>query len=430
MSEYDGFKYEVNCPIFKYHIEKGISEPYPNHIKVVRKYQTIFPHKNRTYIDIGGHIGTTALPYSRMFQNVYVYEPNRENYELLTKNIFNNKVLNITSVPKGIYNEECKGLILQHGNNSGCYYFHKQEDGEISCITLDSQKHKDVDFIKIDIEGAEFFALEGGIETIKKYKPLIHLEINGLSERNYNIESNKIFNFVKELGYVLFSKPDDNNYFFYYPELERIIYSFWTGSNQMSDNRKRCMEQFKNTSGCTTKLISSEILNEYILDSNPLHPAYQYLSETHKADYLRTYFMHFYGGGYSDIKMTCGDWNDAFKSIEDRPEMLASGYTEMDAGCIAYTPYCQYYKDLIGNGAYIFHPNTDLTKEWYNSMLSLLDSKLEKLKENPAQNPQDCSYPYPIEWNEMLGRIFHKICYDYKDKLLHTVPYPIFQNYR
>lgn len=34
----------------------------------------------------------------------------------------------------------------------------------------------------------------------------------------------------------------------------------------------------------------------------------------------------------------------------------------------------------------------------------------------------------PIEWNEMLGRIFHRVIYNYKNKILNTLPISIFYN--
>ena len=66
-------------------------------------------------------------------------------------------------------------------------------------------------------------------------------------------------------------------------------------------------------------------------------------------------------------------------------------------------------------------------------MIKLLDNKYTSLKENPAKSNYDCSPSksgYPIEWNELLGRIFHKVSYNYKDKILQTLPQPIFEKYR
>jgi hypothetical protein len=178
-------------------------------------------------------------------------------------------------------------------------------------------------------------------------------------------------------------------------------------------------------------LVTKANLHEYILPEHPLHEAYQYLSETHKADYLRTYFMNFYGGGYSDIKRTTGSWIDSFHSLNNSDYWIC-GYKEVQGG-VAYPPYVDNYHELIGNCAYICKPQTELTKEWYSSMISLLDLKLENLIRNPSKFPQDCSEcgsGYPIEWNEMLGRIFHRVSYKYKEYLLNTLPMIDCNNYR
>ncbi len=214
--------------------------------------------------------------------------------------------------------------------------------------------------------------------------------------------------------------------------IPRVIYVFWTGSNPMNENRKKSIESIRETSGCQVILITKDNLNTYIIKDHPLHPAYPYLSEVHKADYLRTYFMHFYGGGYSDVKPTSGNWLKAFEDMEKNPSYYANGYKEVGPGGVGYAPNAEHWEKLIGNCAYIFRPNTSLTKEWYNDMIKLLDSKLEELKQHPASHPRDKKEEntgYPIGWIEMLGEIFHRVIYNYHDKLLMTVPIPNFSNY-
>lgn len=210
-----------------------------------------------------------------------------------------------------------------------------------------------------------------------------------------------------------------------------VIYCFWTGKNELTPNRQYCLDQLRNTSECNVVLVTRENLHEYILPDHPLHPSYAFLSETHKADYLRTYFMHFYGGGYSDIKQTTGSWKDSFHQLKHGPYWIC-GYAEIPTG-VAYEPYADKWNDLIGNCAYICKPYTPLTTEWYHAMLAFLDTKLDELIQHPATHPQDQKCPdsrYPIEWNEMLGRIFHRISYHYKDYLLRTLPICVFYNYR
>lgn len=48
--------------------------------------------------------------------------------------------------------------------------------------------------------------------------------------------------------------------------------------------------------------IDLDSLDQLILKDFPIHPAFQYLSGIQKGDYLKAYFMNFYGGGYSDLK--------------------------------------------------------------------------------------------------------------------------------
>jgi hypothetical protein len=44
------------------------------------------------------------------------------------------------------------------------------------------------------------------------------------------------------------------------------IYCFWTGINEMSENRKKCLEQLKEVSECNVILVTPVNLHEYILE--------------------------------------------------------------------------------------------------------------------------------------------------------------------
>jgi hypothetical protein len=213
--------------------------------------------------------------------------------------------------------------------------------------------------------------------------------------------------------------------------MKNTIYCFWTGENQMTVQRQKCLEQLKEKSQCNVILITPNLLNQYILDKYPLHPSFKYLSETHKCDYLRTYFMRFYGGGYSDIKKTTGSWKESFEKLEKSDKWII-GYKEIKGGA-ANPTLAENWEDLIGNCAYICKANTPLVIEWYNSMIHLMNKKLSELEKNPSKFPQDCkeiNNGYPIGWNEMLGRIFHPIQYKFKHKTLNTLPICNFTSYR
>lgn len=209
------------------------------------------------------------------------------------------------------------------------------------------------------------------------------------------------------------------------------IYCWWTGSSPMSSQRRECLENLRVVSECNVILVTPDTLSTYILQEHPLHEAYQYLSETQKGDYLKAYFMNFHGGGYSDIKKQSGSWVSSFNAIHSTNAWMC-GYKEINGG-VAYKPHAHLWRELVGNGAYICKPNTPLTNEWYSEMLKVLDKHLPALRLHPAQNPQDCKEKglgYPIEWNELNGRIFHRISYKYKEHILRDLPILSFSNYR
>jgi hypothetical protein len=225
----------------------------------------------------------------------------------------------------------------------------------------------------------------------------------------------------------------------YNVDVEKKLYCFWTGDNEMSNNRKSCLDNLYKT-GFEIILITNKNLSNYILKNEPLHESFTYLSETHKADYLRTYFMHFYGGAYSDIKNITGSWNEAYSDLINDKTKYANGVKEVgEYGVAVHYNHSlnkeireNWYK-LIGNGGYIFRKNTPFTTEWYNTMLQKMNEISEQLKKYPSTNPQQVysdTYEYPLRWAELLGEIFHPICYKYNKNILQTVPPHIYTDYR
>ena len=211
----------------------------------------------------------------------------------------------------------------------------------------------------------------------------------------------------------------------------------------MSDNRLRSIWSIFRNTGCPVALISRDTLSEWVRPGFPLHPAFPHLSSTHKADYLRCYLMHHYGGGYTDIKPTTKKWGCFFDQLENS-DKLALGYAELPNGTAKVGGELEVilqksHAQLIGLCAFIFRKNTTLTAEWLAQTESLLDTKLPLLKEYPASHPLDQTglkqpdgeaSKYPLRWTEMLGDIFHPLIYRHRDHLLQAPIEPIFGGYR
>lgn len=224
-----------------------------------------------------------------------------------------------------------------------------------------------------------------------------------------------------------------------------VVFCAWTGHNQLSPQRAECLLSIYQRTFCPVILITPHNLAEWIRPEASFHPAFEYLSEVHKADYIRCYFMHHFGGGYTDIKRTLNSWKPLFQRVRSTPDAFGLGYTEIGPHGIPHITgplgdeLRANARELIGNCAYIFRKNTDFTRAWINQTHQTLDIQLQSLRANPAQHPMDqlgvtlpngMSSRYPLRWAELLGEIFHPLVYRFRSQILHADIAPDFRAYR
>ena len=225
--------------------------------------------------------------------------------------------------------------------------------------------------------------------------------------------------------------------------LENNLFCIWSGNNKMSDNRKKCLESIYVNSGCKVLLIDKLNIDNYIKADYPLHKSYEYLSFTHQADYLRAYLMYHYGGGYTDIKYNNTNWNKYFQLLNQSNKQFF-GYAEISPSHIASKSAIikQHYHKLAGIIHFVFKKQSQFAKTWLSTVNDILDQKYDLLKSNPGHYHPRAVYGgafqtdlfknarYPLEWNEILGRIFHEICFNNIDVYDLNMHYPKTLNYR
>ena len=149
----------------------------------------------RTCLDFGGHVGTSAIRYSKHFEKIKSFEPIPDLFECLeynTKDIDNieiyNNAIGDTNDKVTIYinpentganvvqSEDTQDIIDTRWNNEQRPNFTSIKPLEVDCRTIDSFNFDDVDFIKIDTEGYNMAPLIGMQETLKRCSPVIQLE--------------------------------------------------------------------------------------------------------------------------------------------------------------------------------------------------------------------------------------------------------------
>lgn len=124
-----------------------------------------------TVIDLGANIGYYALLLARQVGpggHVYAFEPDPGNLELLRKNIEANGYNNITLEAKGVSDEPGSVSLFKENWNDATPSLWQSEhcttSVEVECVRLDDYfdtSTQRIDFIKMDIEGAEGKALAG-----------------------------------------------------------------------------------------------------------------------------------------------------------------------------------------------------------------------------------------------------------------------------
>lgn len=130
-----------------------------------------------TVLDIGANIGYYALLFDYYLNNtgkIVCVEPEENNLIELRKNILANRLSNVQLIEAaaGSYDGETRMTSGINGKVS--------EDGErvVSLKRIDSLGIPSIDFIKCDVEGYEGAVLEGALETIRKQRPKLFVEIH------------------------------------------------------------------------------------------------------------------------------------------------------------------------------------------------------------------------------------------------------------
>ena len=186
---------------------------------------------NETFVDVGANVGAYSLKIASDYKSkgikVIAIEAHPANYKALCKNIDINKFTNIHAINKAV--SDHKGIVTMYERKNlkriipEWYTIHETFSGhqldkrysiEVESDTLDAilDNYK-VDFIKIDIEGAEVEALKGATNTLDRLRKII-VEIHEnnfdkvkriLEDHNFEIEiiTNKI---KKSEGFVLGTK--------------------------------------------------------------------------------------------------------------------------------------------------------------------------------------------------------------------------------
>ncbi len=217
----------------------------------LRKLRDLCPNA-RTVIDVGMNIAMNTIEYATWAKEVHSFEPTPQTYEIgllnieLAKQAKNEDFIkgwyklgtekdspwanleitgNITTYPVGLGPEEVDTEIIIRPNNAGHNHIENKarpkwngrkkewvdrtekdnrvqyEKVPVKVKTLDSYEFKDVDIIKIDVEGFEYDVMLGAVNTIEKYKPVVQVEMVDSQPKRFGYTLQDIIDFFDQRGY-------------------------------------------------------------------------------------------------------------------------------------------------------------------------------------------------------------------------------------
>jgi FkbM family methyltransferase len=175
------------------------------------------PKQGDIVVDIGAHMGRyTIISSKRVGTNgkVVAIEAHPGNFEMLNRNIKLNQLTNVIPLNYAVYSKETKIKLYVPGEESGYTVYNTimsnrtgNEDKfvEVNANTLDyllqlnQIREEEVNWIKIDVEGAEFEVLKGAANVLSKSKDIaLLIEVHGPDNYRPVVEFLNLYNFKIE----------------------------------------------------------------------------------------------------------------------------------------------------------------------------------------------------------------------------------------
>jgi FkbM family methyltransferase len=181
--------------------------------KDVPKHISEHVPKKRVVVQAGGNTGFYVKQYAKLFETVYTFEPVPILFYCLTKNVTTENVFKFQACLGDCHQLVDIGRRIDNNAGSGNIVGH----GKIPTMRIDDLVLEVCDLIHLDIEGYEHHALLGGIDTIKRCKPVIVLENYAPWLQRFGTSIEQIESLLKTLSYTFYTDVQGDRVYKYSP---------------------------------------------------------------------------------------------------------------------------------------------------------------------------------------------------------------------
>jgi len=163
-------------------------------------------------IDCGANIGLSIIYLKEKYNDAHIlaFEPDKKNYQLLQKNINSFNLENVTIEEKAVWILDTELSFKNEGNMGSRIDINSESNStSVKAVRLKSLLHRKVDFLKIDIEGAEYAVLNDIKESLFTVENMF-LEYHGSFKQNNELI--EIFQIIHQAGFKFYIKEATSVY--------------------------------------------------------------------------------------------------------------------------------------------------------------------------------------------------------------------------
>lgn len=174
----------------------------------------------KNIFDIGGNFGWYSLLCAKTIPEaqLFTFEPVPRTFGYLQKNIVLNGVKNVQLFNFGFSDSEQEISFYYYPEGSGNASIANLSETEgVQSVICKVKKLDDfvknsgshIDFIKCDVEGAELLVFKGGIESIRRDKPIVFAELLRKFAAKFDYHPNEVIELFRSCGYRCFTACED-----------------------------------------------------------------------------------------------------------------------------------------------------------------------------------------------------------------------------
>ncbi|RZL44778.1 MAG: FkbM family methyltransferase [Pedobacter sp.] len=171
--------------------------------------QTLPP--NSYILDCGSNIGLSVLYLKSICPTAIIeaFEPDAANFSLLKRNIESNGLTGVTLNQKAIWKENTTLIFENKGTLASKLDVNASNGTEVETARLRDYINKEVDFLKIDIEGAEYPVMQDIEDKLYLVKTMF-LEYHGTFDQNNELIN--MLNMLNKAGFKFYIREADPTY--------------------------------------------------------------------------------------------------------------------------------------------------------------------------------------------------------------------------